>query len=317
MGRLHICPFCNLLSMGNISQHLLNSVTDLHNQLHLKSPANPLVSVLRLDDIPEQSNIPRTIVYNFYVLFLKKNYEGKVKYGHQYYDFDNGTMSFYSPKQKITIEENGPKNVQGWMLVFHPDFIQGYGLANQMKDFGFFSYATNEALHISEKEENTISGILENLQEEIENRIDDFTQEVIVSHIELLLNYCNRFYSRQFITRKKASNDLLVKFEQLLDDYLNKGIIRENGLPTVKYFSGELNVSPNYLNDMLKNLTGQTTQQYLHHQLVEKAKELLSTTELSVSEIGYQLGFEYTQSFNKLFKNKTKVTPLEFRKAFN
>ncbi|BES61648.1 helix-turn-helix domain-containing protein [Dysgonomonas capnocytophagoides] len=304
--------------MENIPQHLLNSVTDLHYQLNLKSPANPLVSVVRLEDIPAQSVAHKTIVCNFYVVYLKKNYEGKVKYGYQYYDFDNGIISFFSPKQKITIEENnGSQNVQGWMLVFHPDFIQGYGLAKKMKSFNFFSYATNEALHISEKEENTISGILENLQEEIENRSDGFTQEVMVSHIELLLNYCNRFYSRQFITRKKASNDLLIKFEQLLDNYLNNEKIKKNGLPTVKYFADELNVSPNYLNDILKNLTGQTTQQHLHYQLVEKAKELLSTTELSVSEVAYQLGFEYTQSFNKLFKNKTKVTPLEFRQAFN
>ncbi|MFN0292467.1 helix-turn-helix domain-containing protein [Pedobacter helvus] len=304
--------------MENIPQRLLNSVADLHHQLDLKSPTNPLVSVVRLQDIPQQNVTPKTIVYNFYVVYLKKNYEGKVKYGHQYYDFDNGVISFFSPKQQITIEENNSaENVHGWMLVFHPDFIQGYGLAKKIKDFNFFSYATHEALHISEKEEMIVSGILENLQEEIENRIDGFTQEVIVSHIELLLNYCKRFYSRQFITRKKASNDLLIKFEQMLDDYLNKDENQKNGLPSVRYFADKLNVSPNYLNDMLKNLTGQTTQQHLHHQLVEKAKELLSTTELSVSEIAYQLGFEYTQSFNKLFKNKTKVTPLEFRQAFN
>lgn len=318
MGRSIFCPFCNFVSMENIPQHLFNSVADLHRQLNLKSPANPLVSVMRLEDIPVQNATPQTIVYNFYVFYLKKNYEGKIKYGHQYYDFDNGVISFFSPGQKITIEENNAaQNVEGWMLVFHPDFIQGYGLAKKMKDFNFFSYAVNEALHISEKEEQIVSGILENLQEEIGDRIDGFTQEVIVSHIELLLNYCNRFYSRQFITRKKASNDLLIKFEQLLGDYLNKDEIQKKGLPTVKYFAEALYVSPNYLNDMLKNLTGQTTRQHLHYKLVEKAKELLSSTELSVSEIAYRLGFEYTQSFNKLFKNKTKVTPLAFRQTYH
>jgi AraC family transcriptional regulator, transcriptional activator of pobA len=162
-----------------------------------------------------------------------------------------------------------------------------------------------------------IKGIMQNLQDEIASIIDGYTQDVVVSHIELLLNYSNRFYNRQFIIRKKVSNDLLIKFEELLSTYFNSEEKGPEGLPSVQYFSDKLFVSANYLNDMLKNLTGQTTQQHIHNTVIEKAKELLSTTSLSVSEIAYQLGFEYPQSFNKLFKNKTNVTPLEFRQSFN
>ena len=203
------------------------------------------------------------------------------------------------------------------MLVFHPDFLHGYPLAKKIKDYGFFSYAVNEALHLSDKEEQMITGVMQNLKDEIAAMIDNYTQDVVVSHLELLLNYSNRFYNRQFITRKKVSNDLLTKFEELLTAYFKQETEANDGLPTVQYISDKLFVSPNYLNDMLKSLTGQTTQQLIHNQVIEKAKELLSTTNLSVSEIAYQLGFEYPQSFNKLFKNKTKITPLEFRQSFN
>jgi AraC-like DNA-binding protein len=304
--------------MKDIPYHIFNSVSDLHSKLKLRKPANPLVSVVKLDEIEtEQSSEVSTIVYNFYALFLKKNYAGKVKYGHQYYDFDSGTMTFYSPKQRITIEENSPNKVDGWMLVFHPDFIQTYPLAKKIKEYGFFSYATNEALHLSEKEEVIISGIMQNLQNEIGTIIDEFTQNVVISHIDLLLNYCNRFYNRQFITRKTATSDLLLKFENLLTEYFNENNLNIRGLPTVQYFADRIFVSHNYLNDMLKSTTGLTTQQHIHNYLIDKAKELLSTTNLSISEIAYQLGFEYPQSFNKLFKNKTQLTPLEFRKSFN
>jgi len=202
-------------------------------------------------------------------------------------------------------------------LVVHPDFIQSYPLGKKIRDYGFFGYAANEALHLSDMEERTIYGIMKNLQQEIEAIIDNYTQDVVVSHIDLLLNYCNRFYNRQFITRKKMSNDLLIKFESLLTHYFADDIQSKSGLPSVQYFSEHLLVSANYLNDMLKNLTGQTTQQHIHNYIIGKAKELLSTTNLSVSEIAFKLGFEYSQSFNKLFKNKTQQTPLEFRQSFN
>ena len=274
------------------------------------------MSVVSLDDIVFKSpDDIKTIVYNFYTIYLKKNFDGKIKYGQQYYDYDNGIMTFFSPKQMFSIEADSSTNVEGWMVVFHPDFIQNYPLAKRIKEYGFFSYAANEALHLSEREETVIYGLLQNLQHEIEAMIDNYTQDVVVSHIDLLLNYCNRFYNRQFITRKTASNDLFLKFEGLLTAYYQKEGL--SGLPTVQYFAEKLFVSPHYLNDMLKNLTGQTTQQHIQNQLIEKAKELLSTTGMSVSEIAYQLGFEYPQSFSKLFKNKTNLTPLKFRQSFN
>lgn len=301
--------------MKNNTPYFLNSVSELHAFLQIKSPAHPLVSVVRLDDIafknPEDI---KTIVYNFYTIYLKKNFDGKIKYGQQYYDFDNGIMTFFAPKQMFSIEAGSSAKVEGWMLVVHPDFIQNYPLAKRIKEYGFFSYATNEALHLSDKEETVMSGLVQNLQQEIEAIIDNFTQDLVVSHIDLVLNYCNRFYNRQFITRKKASDDLFLKFEELLTAYFHNEI---SSLPTVQYFSEKLFVSPHYLNDMLKNLTGQTTQQHIQNQLIEKAKELLSITKLSVSEIAYRLGFEYPQSFSKLFKNKTDLTPLEFRQSFN
>lgn len=301
--------------MKNNQIYVLNSVSEVHTFLKIKSPSHPLVSVIRFDEIGcLSSEEEQTFVYNFYTIYLKKNFDGKIKYGHQYYDYDNGIMTFFAPKQKLIVEARNASNVEGWMLVFHPDFIQNYELGKRIKEYGFFSYATNEALHLSDKEETLVSGLVHNLKQEIEAMIDSFTQDVVVSHIELLLNYCNRFYNRQFITRKKVSNDLLLKFEKLLSAYFQNEI---SGLPTVQYFSEKLAVSPHYLNDMLKNLTGQTTQQHIQNQLIEKAKELLSITKLSVSEIAYQLGFEYPQSFSKLFKNKTNLTPLEFRQSFN
>jgi len=304
--------------MKSNTHHIFNSVAELHSALLLKKPTNPLVSVVRLNDVDtENSKAVQTIIYNFYTIFLKKNFDGKIKYGQQYYDFDSGTMTFYAPKQLITVQDYQPSKMEGWMLVVHPDFIQNYPLAKKIKDYGFFSYAANEALHLSEAEEQVICGIMKNLQQEIEAIIDSFTQDVVVSHIDLLLNYCNRFYNRQFITRKKVSNDLLIKFERLLTQYFTDEVQSKSGLPSVQYFSEQLFVSANYLNDMLKNLTGQTTQQHIHNYIIDKAKELLSTTNLSVSEIAFELGFEYSQSFNKLFKNKTQQTPLEYRQSFN
>lgn len=304
--------------MKNSTPYFLNSVSELHTFLKIKRPTHPLVSVVNFDDIPFKSpNDIKTIVYNFYTIYLKKNFDGKIKYGQQYYDFDNGIMTFFAPKQMFSVEAGSSAKVEGWMLVIHPDFIQNYPLAKRIKEYGFFSYATNEALHLSDKEENIISELVQNLQHEIEAMIDNYTQDVVISHIDLLLNYCNRFYNRQFITRKKVSNDLFLKFENTLTAYYQSDDFSVLGLPTVQYFAVKLFVSPHYLNDMLKNLTGQTTQQHIQNQLIEKAKELLSTTNLSVSEIAYQLGFEYPQSFSKLFKNKTHLTPLAFRQSFN
>ncbi|MGN6351873.1 MAG: helix-turn-helix domain-containing protein, partial [Parafilimonas sp.] len=193
----------------------------------------------------------------------------------------------------------------------------GYPLSRKIKQYGFFSYAVNEALHLSEKEKETIIAIFKIIEEELNNRIDDFSQDVLIAQIELLLNYANRFYKRQFITRKAAGNDTLQKMEDVLDDYFNSEKSLQQGIPTVQYLAEQLNISAGYLSDMLRSLTGQNAQQLIHHKLVEKAKEILSTSDASVAEVAYQLGFEHPQSFSRLFKTKTKQSPLEFKRSFN
>jgi len=221
------------------------------------------------------------------------------------------------PGQIASTTQSENEQPDGWLLIFHPDLIRNYPIGKTMKNHGFFSYAVNEALHLSESEEAMIEGIFKNIEKEYNHSIDQFSQDVMVSQIELLLNYSNRFYNRQFITRKTASSDLLTKMEILLDEYFESDKIIESGLPTVQFFAEKLNLSPNYLSDMLRSITGQSTQQHIHNKLIEKAKEALSTTNLSVSEIAYQLGFEHPQSFSKLFKTKMNVSPLEYRASFN
>lgn len=298
--------------------YIINSISELHRLLELPKPKHPLVSVIHLNEIKcHFDESIKSFVYNFYSICTKKDFKGKLKYGQNYYDFDEGIMTFFSPGQVISTVVDEDIALSGIWLVIHPDFIQNYALAKSIKDYGFFSYAVNEALHLSDKEEALITDIMQNIYAEYCSVIDGFSQDVILSHIELLLNYSNRFYNRQFITRKNASNDLLSNLEKLLLDYFNGNKVQEFGLPTVLYISEQLNVSPNYLSDMLRSLTGQSTQQHIHDKLIEKAKEILTTTSLSVSEIAYQLGFEYPQSFSKLFKSKTNVSPLEFRSSFN
>jgi AraC family transcriptional activator of pobA len=201
--------------------------------------------------------------------------------------------------------------------MIHPDFLLSYPLAKKIKQYGFFSYSANEALHLSDKEKETIISIFKIIEEELNSRIDDFSQDVIISQIELLLNYANRFYKRQFITRKAISNDLLQKLEEILDEYFNNETSLSRGIPTVHYLAEKLNISSSYLSDMLRSLTGQNAQQHIHTKLIEKARERLSTSNLSVSEVAYELGFEHPQSFSKLFKTKTNLSPLEFRRTFN
>jgi AraC family transcriptional activator of pobA len=298
--------------------YIINSISELHRLLELPKPSHPLISVINLAEIKchFDENI-KSVIYNFYSICIKKDFKGKLKYGQNYYDFDEGVMTFFSLGQVISTVVTDDLAVSGIWLVIHPDFIQNYPLAKNIKDYGYFTYAVNEALHLSDKEEAMVTSIFQNIEQEYLSVIDTFSQDVIISHIELLLNYSNRFYNRQFITRKNANNDLLVKLEAILSEYFNSEEVQEMGLPTVQYISEKLNVSPNYLSDMLRTLTGQSTQQHIHNKLIEKAKEVLSTTSLSVSEIAYQLGFEYPQSFNKLFKSKTQVSPLEFRHSFH
>lgn len=297
----------------------VSSISMLHQFLGLKKPANPLISVFNFDDVKlEPETILSAITTDFYVIALKKDCAGgKCKYGQQYYDFDEGIMYFIAPHQVLQFDDILLNKVRGFVLVVHPDFLHGYRLASEIKEYGYFSYTTNEALHLSEKEEKTIFDIIGNIEQEISINMDSFTQDLLVSNLDLLLKYCDRYYNRQFLTRKKVNSDLLSKLELLLDDYFKNDKLTINGIPSVHSIADQLHLSANYLSDMLRVQTGQTTQQHIQNRVIEKAKELLSTSSMSVSEIAYQLGFEHPQSFHRLFKNRTSVSPLEFRSSLN
>jgi AraC-like DNA-binding protein len=263
--------------------------------------------------IPEEE-LSEYLVLDFYKIAYKDSI-GKAKYGQHHYDFGEGGMVFTAPGQLF--EKPKSNKAKGCMLLIHPDFFLSYALAKKIKQYGFFSYATDEALHLSEKEKETIFSVFKIIDEELNSRVDDFSQDVIISQIELLLNYSSRFYKRQFITFKVVNTDLIQQFETVMDFYFNSDDELQNGMPTVQCVAEQLNVSANYLSDLLRSLTGLNTQQHIHNRLIETAKQILSTTNLSVSEIAYHLGFDYPQSFTRLFKTKTNLTPLEFRKSFN
>ena len=301
------------------SPYKFNSLSEAHRIMGLPQPKHPLISLINNENHPvEMSGQPNSHILNFYKISYKPKLSGRLKYGQSYYDFDEGGLLFAAPNQIIGHEQDLESSVCSlYTLLIHPDFLLSYPIAKKIKSYGFFSYSANEALHLSEKEKATIIAIFKSIEEELNSRIDDFSQDVIITQIELLLNYSNRFYKRQFITRKVLNNDLLQKLEELLEAYFNDRTPILKGLPTVQYLSDHLNISPSYLSDLLRSLTGQNAQQHIHQKLIEKAKEKLSGTSLSVSEVAYELGFEHSQSFNKLFKAKTKVSPLAFRKMFN
>jgi AraC family transcriptional regulator, transcriptional activator of pobA len=304
--------------MTNMEQHIkkISSVKEAHSLMGLPSPLNPLITIVdHAQSISPYQSQHHKLLFDLYNISIKRSFKGQLRYGKNNYDFDEGTMSFIAPNQIISVDNEENINTDGWSLLFHPDLIRGYSLGSAIKKYGFFSYEVNEALHLSSDEEKTIESIIKNIQAEINSRLDHFSQDVIVSNIELLLSYSNRFYNRQFITRKMATNDLLTNFEKLLESHFSDN--SNLGLFTVDKLAKQLNVSSSYLSDMLRSLTGLSTQQHIHNRLIEKAKEILTTTDLNVSEIAYQLGFEYPQSFSKLFKNKTNLTPIEYRHSFN
>jgi AraC family transcriptional regulator, transcriptional activator of pobA len=244
------------------------SLSDLHRVMGLPKPLHPLISLLEnKDNEVDSSKLPNPFIFNFYKISYKKNLSGKLKYGQSYYDFDEGGLFFKAPNQVSANSENNGDH-RGFTLLFHPDFLAGYPLANKIKQYGFFSYSVNEALHLSDKEKAIIISIFKNIDEELQNRIDDFSQDVIISQIETLLNYSNRFYKRQFITRKSANNDLLQKLEEILDDYFSNEKTLLKGIPTVHYLAETLNISPSYLSDMLRSLTGQNAQQHIHNKSI-------------------------------------------------
>jgi len=300
--------------MKNSVPLVINSIADYNRTLGLPQPAHPLISVIDLICSREIPSLPEhKLINNFYSIFLKKNINGELGYGRKYYDFSNGIMGFSAPNQVFTINKLiDTSKITGWMLLIHPDFIRKYPLMKRIAEYGFFAYEMSEALHLSEKEERVIERIIDDIRMEYEQPIDAFSQDVIVSHIEVLLNYANRFYNRQFITRRSSEQEPVARFEELLIQIFNEGHLGH--LPTVTEMADKLNVSPHYLSDMLRSLTGLNAQQHIHNQLIEKAKEILMTTSLSINETAFKLGFEYPQYFNRLFKSKTGVTPAAFRK---
>ncbi|WP_375435815.1 helix-turn-helix domain-containing protein [uncultured Hymenobacter sp.] len=294
---------------------VLNTVTEFTHYYGFPAPVHPLLTIVDLTSASHQP-APAPAARNLFSVALKKNLRGKVQYGHQSYDFSAGVLAFYAPGQLCSADDSQHQpDLSGWMLVFHPDLLLKYPLGKKIATYNFFSYEVHEALHLSNQEEDLLDTLLHSIRSEYERPIDAFSQDVLVAQLDVLLSYANRFYHRQFLTRRTAEHDLLSCFESLLTAYFRQD--GEQPLPTVQYFADHLNVSPAYLSDMLRSLTGQNTQQHLHHGLIEKAKRLLLTTSLSINETAFQLGFEYPQYFSRLFKNKTGLTPAAFRSSVN
>lgn len=277
---------------------------------------HPLFSIHRFEDLPQVESVQRTkLISDFYQITLKKESPCKMQYGQTPFDFDEGIISCFAPKQVSIIDKDFAFAKAGYVINIHPDFLRTYPLSQKIKTFGFFDYEVNEALILSDEEQKSVETIFEQIEREYLLPIDHFSQDVMISSIDLLLTHCNRYYNRQFITRKTQNSDLLNNVEKILNSYFLSA--NDQKLPTPAYLASQLNLSSKYLSDYLKQLTGQTSQQIIHEKLMEKAKDILTTTELSVSEIAYQLGFEYPQSFSKFFRNKMNISPLEFRKSFN
>ena len=296
------------------------TITDYCRRANLPAPAHPLLSVIDLATLaPLPAHAPVSFVTDFYVISLKKNFGAKMRYGQQAYDFDEGMLSFVAPNQVFSVEfdPDQGRHHAGWVVVVHPDFLWNTPLAKKIKQYEYFNYSVNEALHLSEREEGTITAIIQHMEHEYLANPDKFSQDVIIAQLEVLLTYSERFYHRQFLTRKITNHTLLQRLDALLTDYLHGGALPEAGLPTVQYVADQLHVSPTYLSSLLTVLTGHSTQHHIHEKVLEKAKTQLATTDLSVSEIAYALGFEHPQSFSRLFKTKTNLSPLAFRQSFN
>jgi AraC-like DNA-binding protein len=306
--------------MARVKTQRIKTISEYHKLRGLPKPEHPLISVVDYSKIVRSPEISQTNwVLDFYNISIKRGLNAKFKYGQQEYDFDEGVMFFISPNQvfRIEAEPNATAEQSGWMLLIHPDFLWNTALANSIKLYEYFDYSVNEALFVSEKEEAMINHIIQNIRQEYHANIDKFSKQIIISQVETLLNYAERFYHRQFITREKSNHQILDRLEKLLEDYFNSDEVSVKGLPVVQDIAAALNISAKYLSTLLKVLTGQNTQQHIHDKLIEKAKAKLSTTNLSVSEIAYELGFAHPQSFSKLFKTKTSQSPLEFRASFN
>lgn len=275
---------------------------------------HPLVHVAEMGKSPKVQ-VEGSHCFNFYSVYLKDSPCGKIMYGRNYYDYQDGTLLFLAPMQVVKVEDPTDGTEEGWVLMFHPDLLRGTQLGQNLKRYTYFQYDVNEALHLSRQERETVLGCFRNIAAELRHAIDSNSKDLIVSNLELFLNYCKRFYERQFITRSQVNTDMLSRFERILDNYFRSGLLQKQGFPTVRYCAEAMNMSVNYLSDLLRKDTGMSAIEHIQQHLVEVAKEKLSTSEKSVSEIAYELGFEYPQYFSRLFKKKTGVSPNEYRSA--
>lgn len=300
-----------------IPVYTFDSVKD-YNALNNHATLHPLVSVIDFSKAtPRSWDGAKTIKLNYglYCVFLKEIKCGDLKYGCNYYDYEQGTLVFVSPGQVMQIETTGEiYQPMGFGLVFHPDLIHGTSLGKQIKEYSFFGYESNEALHLSEKERQIVMDCLAKIMFELQESVDKHSKKLIVSNIELFLNYCTRFYDRQFITREKINIGLLEKFENLLNEYFDSDKLQHLGLPTVSYCAEQLYLSANYFGDLVKKQTGKTAQEYIQAKVIDVAKEHLMDDSKSLSQISYNLGFKYQQHFTRLFKQKTNLSPSEYRR---
>ena len=292
----------------------LHSIYDINMFIDDKV-RHPLVAVVDFSKIDEHIEEGTRISCDFYMVMFKNYCANKLRYGRKSYDFQDGSLLCVAPGQVLTMDSEieNKEDMMGWGLFFHPDLIRGTSLGSKIKDYSFFSYEINEALHLSDKEKQVLYEIVQKINAELAENIDRHSQTLITSNIELLLNYCTRYYDRQFLTRKTTNQDILTKIEVVLTSYFQSADISKKGLPGVKYLAEQVHLSPNYLSDLLKRETGMNAKDRIHYYLIEEAKNLLLSTDKTVGELAFDLGFEYPQYFSRLFKSKTGMTPVEYR----
>ena len=317
-GEVYYLCFYSLHLRRTKEQYLIKEVikldtVDQYNRLFGLETLHPLVSVVNLS---EATRFPThfTMNYGVYALFLKNVKCGDIRYGRQIYDYQEGTVTSFAPGQVVEVDMLQGVRPNAYGLLFHPDLIKGTSLGQDIKHYSFFSYASAEALHLSEEEKSIFTDCLEKIRMELQHPIDKHSKRLISRNIELLLDYCMRFYERQFITRSESNKSVLVKFEALLDDYFQSDKPQTDGLPSVKYFADKVFLSPNYFGDLIKKETGKSAQEYIQTRMIDIAKEMIAGTEKTVSQIAYELGFQYSQHFNRIFKKNTGYTPGEYRK---
>ncbi|WP_127581639.1 helix-turn-helix domain-containing protein [Paenibacillus koleovorans] len=294
----------------------IESISQLHELMGYEKPKHPLITIFDYSKIkPIVSTIDLHIITSFYSIGLKNGDSCRTKFGRQYYDFHEGSLVFLSPGQSVFISEEHPEETEsnGWNLCFHPDLIYRSALGKKMNEYTFFTYNSNEALHLSDQEKQKVTEVVYDINHEISQNTDEFSQDLIHSYLELLLSYCKRFYGRQFITRTKVNKEEILRFEEILKNYFDSDKLKTSGLPSVKFLAQEIGYSPNYLSDLLKKETGKNTQEHIHFYLIERAKSMLLGTQKPVNVIAHELGFEYPQHFSKLFKLKTGRSPIEYR----